>query len=57
MFALCEYIREKWTQWIVQRREIAETWKDKVVPSVKAELEKLEKDSWGLIVGFCGDSL
>jgi len=57
VFALCEYIREKWTQWIVQRREIAETWKDKVVPSVKAELEKLEKDSWGLIVGFCGDSL
>ncbi|KAJ8421980.1 hypothetical protein Cgig2_028265 [Carnegiea gigantea] len=25
VFALCEYIREKWTQWIVQRREIVET--------------------------------
>ena len=31
-------------------REIAETWKDKGVPSVTAELEKLKKDSWGLTI-------
>jgi len=28
-----------------------------VAPCVKAELEKLENNSWELTVGFCGDSL
>ena len=57
IFSVFEELREKFTEWIIQRHVQPSKWTGRIAPTIKDKLAKFESEAWSLMLRCCGQNL